>query len=134
LSKVSVVLLESESGRGIEYATDADGRVDHEARDVAPEVEGMALENIVTDGFGVPEVAEEVRYTGAHRARRHLDVATRHGPQDRMIERSIEPERRTVEPLDVIAWIAGAARRQAGAADQAARQHQSSSRTVRLHS
>jgi len=53
------VLLESESGRGIECATDADSRVDHEARDVAPEVEGMALENVVTDGLMYPRLPKK---------------------------------------------------------------------------
>jgi hypothetical protein len=103
LSEVSVVLLESESGRGVEDAADAGSRVDHEARDVASELEKVALEDVVADGLGVLEVTEEVRYAGSHRARRHLDIAFCHRMQDRMIECSIELEHGAVVPLCVIA-------------------------------
>ena len=102
----SSCLLQTDLGRRIEQAADADGGIQQEAARILPEALEFALQQVIRHRDRIEEVVHEVGHAGAHGTRHDFLIAAGNGSRNRMIDRHVDLEGRAIHSLPRVARIA----------------------------
>src|SRR6267143_3866948 len=117
LSKILVVLLESQLGGEVENAGDPERRIEKKPAEIIYSLLKFALQHVIHRNPDVLEVGKEIRNTGADDSRQHGAVGFRHWLDDRIVRGVVEAEHHPVERLERVGRVAprsGATRQRPG--------------------
>ena len=84
------MLFQSETGRHIEQAANAERRIGDHARHIGGSLAEFELEQVVYGDQGIVDIGEEVPHAGAYRVRQDGLIAFCHGFHDRFVNRVVE--------------------------------------------